>query len=234
MNTDNFYKDTQKKPYMLSYRCRWCLREEKARYHLSVRDINKEKRRLKRIASAPDEETIKRKIEESKRKARISKQEYREKNRCIINEKQKIKYKNGLIKKPSKESVRMYKKTEYEKFKKRPYHKFVHYSRIRLNKVLKGEIDCFSVNDVLLFDRDSFIRHIESNFKDGMSWDNYGRGGWHIDHIKPLAAFDFSENDWLKKAFSLENLQPLFESENLSKGSFYNGKRHTFGKSTKK
>ena len=59
-----------------------------------------------------------------------------------------------------------------------------------------------------------------------MSWNNYGRGGWQVDHIRPISSFDFNNENWIKECFSLSNLQPLFESENSSKGSFYNGKRH--------
>ena len=33
--------------------------------------------------------------------------------------------------------------------------------------------------------------HIEKQFVDGMSWDNWGE--WHIDHIKPVSKFDKSE-----------------------------------------
>ena len=34
------------------------------------------------------------------------------------------------------------------------------------------------------------IEYLESQFKEGMSWENYGVKGWHIDHIKPCASFD--------------------------------------------
>ena len=59
-----------------------------------------------------------------------------------------------------------------------------------------------------------------------MSWDNYGLMGWHIDHIRPLASFDMTKKDDVIAAFSLSNLQPLFASENCSKGSFYKEIRH--------
>jgi len=71
------------------------------------------------------------------------------------------------------------------------------------------------------------VNHLEKKFIDGMSWDNYGRGGWHIDHIRPLASFDKEDSNWLSIAFSLDNLQPLYESENCSKGSLYNGIRYS-------
>jgi len=54
-----------------------------------------------------------------------------------------------------------------------------------------------------------------------MTWDNYGRNGWHIDHIIPISFFEFkSVNDTeFKYCWNLNNLQPLWESENISKGN---------------
>ena len=68
-------------------------------------------------------------------------------------------------------------------------------------------------------------KHIESLFTDGMSWDNMG--DWHIDHIRPVASFNFTttECEDFKKCWALENLQPLWAKDNLSKGSKWNGKR---------
>lgn len=62
-------------------------------------------------------------------------------------------------------------------------------------------------------------RHIESLWKDGMSWDNYGMHGWHIDHIKPCASFDLSKPEQQKKCFHYTNLQPLWAKDNLKKGA---------------
>jgi hypothetical protein len=55
-------------------------------------------------------------------------------------------------------------------------------------------------------------------FKPGMTWQNYGSRGWHIDHILPIASFDLLNEDELFKAFNFRNLQPLWWFENLSKG----------------
>ena len=64
-----------------------------------------------------------------------------------------------------------------------------------------------------------FLRgYLEKQFKDGMTWENKGRGGWHIDHIIPLA-FAGSNIDTIYELCHFTNLQPLWESENLSKGS---------------
>ncbi len=66
--------------------------------------------------------------------------------------------------------------------------------------------------------------HLESLFQDYMTWDNYGRGGWEIDHIYPVSRFNFisTECDDFKKCWALENLQPLWEKENQRKGNKLN------------
>jgi hypothetical protein len=59
--------------------------------------------------------------------------------------------------------------------------------------------------------------NIESKFIQGMSWENYGE--WHIDHIKPISVFDKNESPSVVN--SLDNLQPLWAFDNLSKGNKY-------------
>jgi hypothetical protein len=63
--------------------------------------------------------------------------------------------------------------------------------------------------------------HIESQFKDDMTWENQGE--WHIDHIIPLdyysKNFDLNDLEVQKKAFNYKNLQPLWAFENLSKSN---------------
>ncbi|CAG7580892.1 MAG: p100 [uncultured marine phage] len=57
--------------------------------------------------------------------------------------------------------------------------------------------------------------HLESLFTEGMSWENHGE--WHIDHIYPVSKFD--PNTDVKEVNALENLQPLWAFDNLSKGN---------------
>ena len=61
--------------------------------------------------------------------------------------------------------------------------------------------------------------HLEAQFQQGMTWDNWTRDGWHIDHIKPLASFDLTDREQFKEACHYTNLQPLWAEENLSKGA---------------
>jgi hypothetical protein len=61
--------------------------------------------------------------------------------------------------------------------------------------------------------------HLEKQFKEGMTWDNYGHKTWHIDHIIPCASFDLTDTEQQKKCFHYTNLQPLWAKENISKGA---------------
>ena len=76
----------------------------------------------------------------------------------------------------------------------------------------------------LNYSLDDLVVHLESKFRDAMTWDNYGHH-WHIDHIKPDKLFDYKSHDDIgfKNCWSLKNLQPLLAHENLAKGSKYGG-----------
>lgn len=60
--------------------------------------------------------------------------------------------------------------------------------------------------------------HIESQFESWMTWENHGKYGWHIDHIKPLSAFDLTDPAQVAEACHFTNLRPLHWRENLVKG----------------
>lgn len=67
--------------------------------------------------------------------------------------------------------------------------------------------------------------HIESQFteENGYSWDNMDE--WHIDHIRPVASFNYdsTEHPDFKKCWALNNLQPLWAADNISKGDKWDG-----------
>jgi hypothetical protein len=74
------------------------------------------------------------------------------------------------------------------------------------------------------------IEHIESQFVDGMTWENRGQYGWHLDHIRPLSSFDFTGDDMdeqLKVAWHYTNLQPLWWYDNLAKSDKWDKKEST-------
>ena len=65
--------------------------------------------------------------------------------------------------------------------------------------------------------------YLQSQFKRGMSWDNYGRKKgmktWEIDHIKPVTAFDLMDDEQRKACFHYTNLQPMWARDNIIKGN---------------
>ena len=63
------------------------------------------------------------------------------------------------------------------------------------------------------------IKHLEKQFKLGMTWANHGKNGWHIDHIIPCAHFDLSDPAQQRACFHYTNLQPLWAFDNISKGA---------------
>lgn len=65
-----------------------------------------------------------------------------------------------------------------------------------------------------------FKKHIESKFKEGMNWDNYG--DWHIDHIIPLK-YDNPTVNQTKERLHWTNTQPLWAIENIAKGNRFIG-----------
>jgi hypothetical protein len=65
--------------------------------------------------------------------------------------------------------------------------------------------------------------HLETQFQPGMTWENQGYRGWHIDHIRPLASFDLTDHEQVKLACHYTNLQPMWGVENMSKGAKWNG-----------
>lgn len=112
-------------------------------------------------------------------------------------------------------------KKYYQESKKNPKNIFAKALRKWVERCIQGKKNkrsCLYIE----YTPEEFKKSIENKFKEGMNWDNYG--SWHIDHIKPLCSFVFVNPDGsvnieaIKQANSLENLQPLWAKENLSKG----------------
>ena len=79
----------------------------------------------------------------------------------------------------------------------------------------------FKFNETIGCSPEQLKKHLEKQFTEGMSWNNYGMGGWHIDHIIPCDHFKPFTKKQQKECFHYTNLQPLWEYDNLSKGGFY-------------
>ena len=94
----------------------------------------------------------------------------------------------------------------------------------RIYRVLKGIGKSAHTLELLGCTSDEFLKHMELQFKEGMSWNNYGQDGWVMDHIIPCAKFNLEDPLEQKKCFHYTNLQPLWRKENTMKSSIHDGK----------
>lgn len=72
--------------------------------------------------------------------------------------------------------------------------------------------------DALPFTIDELKAHLQSQFDETMTWENYG-SCWHVDHIYPLSAlpYDSLDHPHFSLVWDLNNLRPLSAHENLTK-----------------
>jgi hypothetical protein len=160
----------------------------------------------KKYESKP--ETKKRKSENHKKwseqnKEHLSKylKEYREKNIDNIRKTKRDYERNRKARDPIYKLINNFRTAIYQVLKENNVQKNGHYF------------------DILKYSPENLIEHLESKFKDDMTWDNYGE--WHVDHIKPISLFQITEigdNEFMS-CWSLENLQPLWGEENIRKSN---------------
>lgn len=100
-----------------------------------------------------------------------------------------------------------------------PIYKLINTMRSRLRKYIKlTKITKINTTSKYIGCSPSQLReHIENQFTDGMSWDNHGLFGWHVDHIIPLSSIKNEED--IIKLCHYTNLQPLWAEDNLSKSN---------------
>lgn len=98
----------------------------------------------------------------------------------------------------------------------------------RINKSLKHLGSTKSDNTIEYLDCsiEFFVEHIEAQFKDGMSWDNYGRDSerdcWEIDHIVPVNYNNPTVEEVIKR-MHYSNCQPMWAFDNRSKSNRFVG-----------
>jgi len=200
--------------------------------------------RDKEKAKAYDKEYYLKNKEKIKARVKI----YTEENQEKIKERQKEYYKKNKEKmdenskaysQANKERLAEYHRVYYEANKERilkwtakycrerkltdPQYKLSRNLRDRLKKAVKAGTGkkCGNTLELTGCSWSELKSHLESQFTEGMSWDNYGYYGWHIDHIRPCSSFDFTLDGEQKKCFHYTNLQPLWAEDNLRKSDKY-------------
>lgn len=114
-------------------------------------------------------------------------------------------------------------KRTYEKTRKAndPIYKLINNFRTAIYQVLKENNVKKNGHyfDILKYSPEDLIVHLEKQFDERMSWDNYGE--WHVDHIKPISSFNIQkigDNEFIE-CWSLNNLRPLWGDENIRKSN---------------
>jgi len=120
----------------------------------------------------------------------------------------------------NRSEVNARKAKRYATSKHDPVSKMIMTQRSRLYGALKRKNLSKSESTIVIIGCSAIQlkEYIANRFTDGMTWENHGVRGWHVDHIKPLASFDFRDESQIKEAFHYTNLQPLWWYDNLKKG----------------
>lgn len=159
--------------------------------------------------------------------------DYTNKNSKIISEK----YRQSRIDHPeiNKEKCRIYKKNNPDYFKKwlennkehrknyinlynsNPKVKIKNSLRSRINELMNKKYNNPKTLDLVGCDYEFLMIYIENKFMEGMSWNNYGYYGWHLDHTIPLSSAKTEEE--IYKLYHYTNLQPLWAEDNLRKSN---------------
>jgi hypothetical protein len=175
------------------------------------REREKAKARLKaRYASRKQEYYEKQKAYREKNKEKVfeSKRRYRAKNA------EKIRLRKQKYSAENREKIA---KWIADRRAKNPIVRMANSMRRSIRRYLdagqKGEMSSF---EIIGCSKDDLRKHLESKFRDGMTWQNYG-SYWHIDHIVPLISAKSPEE--VKRLCHWANLQPLTAFDNISKGS---------------
>ncbi len=136
---------------------------------------------------------------------------YRKKNRAQCNEWSKAYYWKHI------EEKRIY-NNNYKKLRKQKDvgYKVLCNLRTRLWLALKGNPKLSTTLKLVSCSIRKLKLHLESKFKLGMTWGNYGKI-WELDHIKPCCKFNLTKLKQQKQCFHYTNLRPLTISKNRQK-----------------
>lgn len=99
------------------------------------------------------------------------------------------------------------------KYKEDINYKIITLARGRLRYALKNSSKKLKTLDLLGCSLEDLRKHLENQFVEGMTWDNYG-SFWDVDHIIPCSYFDLTKEENQRICFNFRNLQPLLKEEN--------------------
>ena len=179
-------------------------------YHKNWHKIQEQHRKYKKN----NEEKLKKHYYSESNQERLKK--YKEKN--------KEKFKKMRQERDKKNRKKLNKYTRDRK-KNNPSFRIRHQLSNRLWSALKRnnlyQSKCASTMQLVGCTIEELWKHLESSpsWEPWMTRENYGKGGWDVDHILPCASFDLKCPVQQLACFHWSNLQPLEHIKNVKKGS---------------
>lgn len=163
--------------------------------------------------------------EEEKKAAKTYAKDYKEKN------KEKIKIRDKKYIQDHKEEINLKRREK----RKDPHNKLYEALGKRIRNAIKYQGAKKNERTMELTGCTAgFLRkYFESQFEEGMTWENHGNDPkkcWHIDHIRPCASFDLTDEAQQRECFHYSNLQPMWGLENIIKGDTWIPEDHIFHK----
>jgi hypothetical protein len=191
----------------------------------------------KQFVKSPDQKNKgKQWRQKNKEKVQIDAKQYRQKN------KERLNASNRQYKLVNKEKLKAIRDSPEGRIKRSVYRKTRYYNDpvYRAKTLLSSLLRNFckqlgsskggkTLEELLGYTAEELKIHLESLFKEGMTWDN--QGDWHIDHIIPQS--HFTSIDQMRECFALSNLKPEWGSWNMSKGNRFVGSSEEFPMPTK-
>lgn len=179
-------------------RCDICLKQ----YYKEYREKNKDKIKQYQLANR---DRLKPYYKEYSKKWEMENKEKRQKQK-------RINFKNWRQK--NKDYNKNYKKNNPPSLNQ----KISTLLSTRINELLKtvNSRKSSSSRKLLGCSVEFFKTYIESKFTKGMTWENRGANGWHLDHINPCSSFDLSDPEQQKLCFHYTNYQPLWSTTEIA------------------
>lgn len=182
--------------------CIACDKKQKKKYNSDNKEIISEKA----------------KIRNSKPEEKLKKQEYNLKNKDKRDEWRKNYYEENYNKILAHNN-------EYtrNRWAKDPIWRMKKMFRVRFHTILKKnkiKFDDASCMEYVGCSFKEFKDHIENQFLPEMNWNNHGEV-WEIDHIIPIASFDFNFKEQIEQCFHYSNHQPLFKTTEIAESFGY-------------
>lgn len=208
----------------LRSQCKNCRKISNKIYEINNSDkIKKQRKEYRNNNKNKKKETDKKYYENNKKNLYL-----KARNRILNNEEQtkeynkqyrlknkdKLKEKRKLWKLKNKEKINKY----FRNYTPSTNSKIASLLRHRIRSATKvANVKKFTSTNILLgCSMEFFKQYIESKFTTGMTWENRGVYGWHLDHIIPCSSFDLSDLEQQKQCFHYTNIQPLWATMEIA------------------